>query len=58
MLFAAFDPSPEPFIALMAFGFLIGTIGHVYKKPFLVGTGIALVFVATLILPLGLYLGG
>jgi hypothetical protein len=54
----AFDPAPGPFIALMGLGFLIGTIGHIYKKPWLIGTGIALVFVATLLLPLGLHLSG
>ena len=55
-LFAAFTPSPEPFIALMFLGFLVGTAGHVYKKPILVGTGIGFIFIATLVLPLGIYL--
>jgi hypothetical protein len=53
---AAFDPSPVPFILLMAAGFLIGTIGHVYKSKTLIATGIGLIFMATLGLPLGLYL--
>jgi hypothetical protein len=52
---AAFDPQPEPFIAVMALGFLVGVLGHVYKRPWWVGTGIALVFMATLGLPLLLY---
>jgi hypothetical protein len=55
--FAAFDPSPAPFIALMALGFLIGTAGHVYRNQWVVGIGIALVFLSTLVLPLLLYLG-
>ena len=56
MPFAQFDPSPTPFIALMAVGFLIGIIGHVYKSNVAIAAGIALVFVATLLLPLGIYL--
>jgi hypothetical protein len=53
---AAFDPSPVPFIVLMAAGFLLGTVGHVYKSKTLIITGIGLIFMATLGLPLGLYL--
>jgi hypothetical protein len=53
---AAFDPSPVPFVILMASGFLVGTIGHVYKSKTLIATGIGLIFMATLGLPLGLYL--
>jgi hypothetical protein len=53
---AAFDPSPLPFIVLMAAGFFIGTVGHVYKSKTLIATGIGLIFMATLGLPLGLYL--
>ena len=53
---AAFDPSPVPFVILMAAGFLIGGIGHVYKSKTLIATGIGLIFMATLGLPLGLYL--
>ena len=56
-MLAAFTPAPEPFIALMFLGFLVGAAGHVYKKPALVATGIGFIFIATLILPLGIYLG-
>jgi hypothetical protein len=52
---AAFTPSPAPFIALMVLGFLIGVTGHVYRSPPVVATGIGLIFVATLLLPLALY---
>jgi hypothetical protein len=50
------DPSPLPFIVIMGVGFLIGTAGHVYRSKAMVATGIALIFLATLLLPLGLYL--
>ncbi len=51
-MLAAYTPSPYPFIGLMALGFLVGTIGHVYKSKGLIATGIALIFLATLLLPL------
>ena len=58
MPLAAFDPSPVPFVALMGIGFLIGAIGHVYKSNTLIATGIGLIFLATVGLPLGIYLSG
>lgn len=58
MPLAAFDPSPVPFVALMGIGFLIGAVGHVYKSNSLIATGIGLIFLATVGLPLGIYLSG
>ena len=52
---AAFDPSPTPFVVLMAVGFLVGGAGHVYKSKTLIATGIGLIFIATLLLPLAIY---
>jgi hypothetical protein len=54
-VFAAFSPSPVPFIVLMALGFVVGATGHVYRSRPLVATGIGLIFIATLLLPLALY---
>ena len=56
MPLAAFDPSPLPFILLMAVGFLIGGLGHLYASKTAIALGIGLIFLATLGLPLGLYL--
>ena len=53
---ASFSTLPVPFVILMAAGFVIGGIGHVYKSTTLIVTGIGLIFMATLGLPLGLYL--
>jgi hypothetical protein len=53
---AAFAPSPLPFVLLMAAGFVIGGIGHVYASKTLIITGIGLIFLATLGLPLAIYL--
>jgi hypothetical protein len=50
------DASPLPFAALMGLGFLVGIAGHVYKSPALVGVGIFMIFLATILLPLGVKL--
>ena len=55
-MLAAFAPSPEPFVALMFAGFLIGIAGHIYSSKAAIITGIALIFLATLGLPLVLAL--
>ena len=47
---------PLPFIALMGLGFVIGVAGHIYKSNTAIATGIGMIFVATILLPLGLYL--
>jgi len=52
VLLAAFAPSPVPFVALMALGFLVGVAGHVYRSRPAIATGIGLIFIATLPLPL------
>jgi hypothetical protein len=51
----AFSPSPVPFVVLMALGFVVGVTGHVYRSRPLIATGIGLIFVATLLLPLAVY---
>jgi len=50
----AFETSPWPFIALFGAGFGIGVLGHLYGSRVLVAFGIAIVFCATLILPIAL----
>jgi hypothetical protein len=46
---------PIPFILLMLAGFLIGTVGHIYKARAVVVLGIAMIFLATVLLPLAIY---
>ena len=55
MPLAAFAPSPVPFIVLMALGFAIGVGGHIYRSRPAIATGIGLIFIATLLLPLVIY---
>jgi ABC-type Mn2+/Zn2+ transport system permease subunit len=52
------DPDIGAFILVMGLGFVIGTAGHVYKSKTAVATGIALIFMATIGLPLILHFGG
>ena len=54
-MLAAFSPSPVPFIVLMAIGFVVGIAGHLYGSRPVVATGIGMIFIATLLLPLALY---
>jgi hypothetical protein len=53
---AVFDPDPLPFIVLMGIGFVVGVGGHVYRSKTAVAAGIGMIFVATILLPLGIYL--
>jgi hypothetical protein len=55
VVLAAFAPSPVPFVALMTLGFLVGVAGHVYGSRPVIATGIGLIFLATLLLPLAFY---
>jgi H+/Cl- antiporter ClcA len=41
-----------PYLALMVMGFFVGTVGHVYRSKLWVAIGIAMIFAATLLLPL------
>ena len=50
----AFETSPWPFIITFGVGFGIGVLGHLYGSRLMVAFGIAIVFVATLVLPLAL----
>ena len=47
---------PEAFLALIILGFLIGTLGHIYKAKTMIATGIVLIFLATVGIPLYLQL--
>jgi hypothetical protein len=49
-----FRVSPSFYLALLGLGFLIGVLGHIVKSKTLVGAGIALVFAATVALPVAI----
>ena len=43
---------PEAFLVLILLGFLIGTLGHIYKVKTMVAAGIVMIFLATVGIPL------
>jgi hypothetical protein len=44
-------PEPGSFIALMVLGFIVGIFGHLIRSRLLVGVGVVMIFLATVILP-------
>jgi hypothetical protein len=46
-----FRVNPNLFFAMFGLGFLLGTLGHLFKSKLLVATGIALVMLATFLIP-------
>ena len=57
MLTAA-DASPVPLLALIGLGFVVGICGHILRSRTVIVTGIGLIFLGSLLLPLLLYLSG
>jgi len=51
-----FRVEPEAFVALLLAGFAIGILGHIFKAKTMVATGILMIFLATVGLPLWLQL--
>jgi len=49
---AATASSPWPYIALMLAGFAVGIAGHVIRSKATVATGIGMIFIATVLLPI------
>ena len=49
-----FRVEPEAFIALLLAGFAIGILGHIFKLKTMVATGILMIFLATVGLPVWL----
>jgi hypothetical protein len=57
-VFADLRTSPDPYIAMMLGGFAVGVFGYLYGSRFIVGIGVALIFLSTLLLPLALNVFG
>ena len=47
---------PEKFVALVLLGFAVGILGHLFKVKTMVATGILMIFLATVALPVWLQL--
>ena len=52
------EVEPAPFLAMFGFGFLLAMGGHIYKSNFVVGLGIAIVFLSLVLVPVALYATG
>jgi hypothetical protein len=52
------DASPLPALALIGLGFVVGITGHVVRNNAAIATGIGLIFLGSLVLPLVVYLSG
>jgi hypothetical protein len=53
---AAAEPSPIPLLLLIGLGFLVGVTGHILRSKATIATGIGLIFLGSLGLPLVIYL--
>jgi hypothetical protein len=51
-----FRTNPDPFIALLLAGFAVGVFGYLAGSRLIVGIGVAMIFLATLLIPLALNL--
>ena len=47
-----FRTDPAPYLALFGVGFLFGVFGHLFKSKLMVGAGVLMIFLATVVLPL------
>jgi hypothetical protein len=52
------DASPLPALVLIGLGFVVGIAGHVVRNNVAIATGIGLIFIGSLLLPLAVYLSG
>jgi len=55
---AALPDDDTPYLVLMVAGFIVGVLGHVFRVRLMVAVGIAMIFLATLLLPIALNLFG
>lgn len=53
---AVLPDDDTPYLVLMVAGFVVGILGHVFRVRLMVAVGIAMIFLATLLLPIALNL--
>ena len=51
-----FSVDPKAFLVLILLGFVVGTLGHIYKSKTMVAAGILMIFMATVAVPVFLNL--
>jgi hypothetical protein len=52
------DVSPDSYLILLAIGFALGALGHLYGSRFVVGLGMIMIVLAVIVLPLITLLSG
>ena len=52
-----FSPNPEPYILILGIGFAVAVLGHISQSKTLIATGLLLIFLSTVLLPVAIYLG-
>jgi hypothetical protein len=55
---AVLPDDDTPYLVLMVAGFIVGILGHVFRVRLMIAVGIAMIFLATLLLPIALNLFG
>jgi hypothetical protein len=50
-----FRVSPTTFIVVFGLGFVIATFGHIIKSRTLVAIGVAMIFLATVLVPIAMH---
>jgi len=53
-----FSPDPKPYIAIFGIGLMLAILGHISSSKTLIATGLLLIFMSTVLLPVGIYLSG
>jgi hypothetical protein len=53
---ALLPDSIEPYLGLMAAGFVLGAYGHLIRSRWVVAIGVIMIFLATLLFPIALQL--
>lgn len=53
-----FSPDPGPYLALFGVGFMVAVLGHIAESKTLIATGLLMIMLSTVLLPLIVYLGG
>ena len=55
---AVLPDDDTPYLVLMVAGFIVGILGHVFRVRLMIAVGIAMIFLATLLLPIAFNLFG
>ena len=52
-----FAPDPQPYLIILGIGFAVAILGHIAQSKTLIATGLLLIFLSTVLLPVAIYLG-